>query len=124
MLGEAIARQQQLQDVTAVFDADSVLAQKRRDFVDLESRVVRVADVGEGVDAATRHPWDEFAVVAKMHIEAVGEVVVPGHDVGDESTAPEGGRDAPWFERGEAGPLDSRIRRRDARREFRAELFK
>ncbi len=64
MLGEAIARQQELQDVAAVFDADSVLAQERCDLVDLEARVVRMADVGEGVDASTRHPRDEFAVVA------------------------------------------------------------
>jgi hypothetical protein len=53
MLGEAVAWQEKLQDVAAVLDADSVLAQERRNFVDLESRVVRVADVGEGVDAST-----------------------------------------------------------------------
>ena len=40
-----------------------------------------------------------------------------------ECAALEGGRDAPWLERGEAGEIDSRIRRRDAGRELRAELF-
>src|SRR5258708_38305977 len=114
MLGEAVARQEKLQDVAAVLEADSVLAQERRNFVDLESCVVRVADVGEGVDATTRHPWDEFAVVAKVQLEAVWKVVVPGHDVGDESAVLEGGSDAPWFERGELGGIDSRIRWRDA----------
>ena len=124
MLGEAIARQQKLQDVAAVFDVYSTLAQKRRDLVDLEARVVRVADVRERVDSPPRHPWNEFAVVAKMQIEAVGEVVVPGHDVGHECAALEGGSDAPGFERGKAArTLDSRIRWRHARRELRAELF-
>ena len=94
MIGETIARQQELQDVAAVFGADSVLTQERRDFIDLEAGVVRVTDVGEGVDASARHPRDEFAVVAEMQFEAVGKVVVPGHDVGDEGAALEGGRDA------------------------------
>ena len=123
MLGEAIAGQQKLQDVAAVLDADSVLAQQRRDLVDLESRVVRVADVGKRVDAAPRHPRDEFAVVAQMQLEAVGEVVVPGHDVRDESAVPEGGHDAPWFERGESCRIDSRIQGHDARWKLCAELF-
>ena len=74
MLGEALARQQELQDVAAVFDVDTALAQQRRDLVDLEPRVVRVADVRERVDAAARHPRDELAVVAQMQIEAVGKV--------------------------------------------------
>ena len=97
--------------------------EQRRYLVDLEARVVRVADVRERVDAPTRHPRDEFAVVAQMQLEAVGEAVVPGHDVGHECAALEGGRDAPWLHRGEAGGIDSRIRWRDAGRELRAELF-
>ena len=63
MLAEAIARQQELQDVAAVFDAYPVLAQDRRDLIDLEPRVVRVADVRKSVDAAPRHPRNKFAVV-------------------------------------------------------------
>ena len=45
MLVETIARQQLLQNVAAVLDAYAVLAQERRNFVDLQARVVRVADV-------------------------------------------------------------------------------
>src|SRR5208282_302246 len=123
VLREAIARQQKLQDVAAVFDVYRALAQQRRDFVDLEARVVRVADVRERVDPPARHPWDEFAVVAKMQIEAVGEVVVPGHDVGRECAALEGWRDAPGFDRANAGGIDARIRWRNARWELCAELF-
>jgi len=74
MLSEAVARQENLQDVAAVLDADSVLAQERRNLVDIESRVVRVTDVGEGVDAAARHPRGEFAVVAEVQLEAVGKL--------------------------------------------------
>ncbi len=114
MLGEAIARQQELQDVAAILDADSMLAQERRDLVDLETRVVRVADVGESVDAAPRHPRDKFAIVAEMQIEAVGKIVVPGHDVGDECAAREGWPDARRLERAEA--RDSRYADTTARR--------
>ncbi len=45
MLVKTIARQQLLQNVAAVLDANPVLAQERRDFVDLQASVVRVADV-------------------------------------------------------------------------------
>ena len=45
MLVKTIARQQLLQNVAAVLDAYPVFAQQRCDFVDLQARVVRVADV-------------------------------------------------------------------------------
>jgi hypothetical protein len=95
----------------------------RCNLVNLEASVVRVADVGEGVDAAARHPGDKLAIVAKMQFEAIREAVVPGHDVGDEGAAPEGGRDAKGFDGGEAARVDVWIRWRDAWGESRAELF-
>jgi len=84
---------------------------------------VRVADVGERVDSAPRHPGDEFAIVTKMQFEAIGETVVPGHDVGGERAALECGRHAEGFDGAEALGVDMRIRWRDAGSESCAELF-
>ena len=107
----------------AVLDADPILAQQRRDFVYFEPRVVRVPNVRERVDAAPRHPRDEFAVVPQMQFKTVRNGVVPGHEVGNKRAPLERGNDAEWCERGESAALDSRIRRRHTRRKLRAKLF-
>ncbi len=44
----------------------------------------------------------------RCKFEAVGKIVVPGHDVGDERAPLEGGSDAEWFDRGEAGVIRCR----------------
>src|SRR4029077_2447416 len=120
---ESFAREQEWQDVTAILGVDSALAERWCEFVNLEAGVVRVAGVGERVDSAPRNPGNEFAIVTQMQFEAIGETVVPGHEVGGERAALECGRHAPGFDGAEAFDVDMRIRWRDVGGESRAELF-
>ena len=105
---EALAREQKLDHVAAVFGGDSALAIERRQFVDSQPRVVRVADIGECVDAPRRHPGDELAIVRQMLLETIGERIVPGHEVGNEGAPRERGLDLVRLDLAEHRGIDSR----------------
>ena len=69
-----VARHQKLQHVAAVLDADTVLAQERRQLIDPQARVVRVPDVGEGVDASRAIHGMNSRSRLEMQLEAVGKL--------------------------------------------------
>ncbi len=85
--------------MAAVLGFDSIAAIERDELVDAQPRVVRVANVFEGVYAAPRHPWNKLAVEAQMELEPIREVVVPGHYVRHECAPLERRRDPPRRER-------------------------
>ncbi len=70
---------------------------------------MRVPDIRKRVGAAPSEPRDKFAVVAQMQLESVGEVVIPGHDVGNKSAARKRRRDPARCDCAQRVRLDSRI---------------
>src|SRR6202451_1709 len=109
--------------MAAVLDADAPGFVERRQLIDAQPRILRMADVFETVEAAPRHPGNEFAIEPEMHFEAVGVSVIPRQDVRRERAPLECGCDAVRFYFREGGNGGLREMRGRAGDEARAEAF-
>src|SRR5207245_2148254 len=74
-----------------VFTSNPAFAAQWHQLVDFRLAVECVADEGEGIQAVAAHPAEEMTVAFEMHCQAGGRLVMPGHQIGDDGAAGEGG---------------------------------